>query len=162
MVAEDPLEPEHEREANLPLRRRRRASRLHLRERLVEGAPAGRVGCECDSRILVRAQEGLAGPGLGAKRGGGQLVGRLRRDRRMLSRFLHVRSACGALLYLLRGSARSYSPVSAAWAKHTRSACRCGSNGLWMPCHSFGTKDIWSRRRLRVTLAREQGEGRDP
>jgi hypothetical protein len=28
--------------------------------------------------------------------------------------------------------------------------------------HGFGTKDIWRSRSARVTLAREQGEGRDP
>jgi hypothetical protein len=33
---------------------------------------------------------------------------------------------------------------------------------LWTNRSSFGTKDIWLGDGLVVTLAREQGEGRDP
>ena len=44
---EDPLEPEHQPEADLPARRRSRASRVELGERLVE--------CECGARCLAPA-----------------------------------------------------------------------------------------------------------
>jgi hypothetical protein len=32
----------------------------------------------------------------------------------------------------------------------------------WTDRHALGTKDIWRTGSGRVTLAREQGEGRDP
>src|SRR5437868_6522683 len=62
-LVEDALEPEHEGEADFPLRRRALVARLHLRERGVERVAEGRSGREHDRRVLVGTQEGLAGPG---------------------------------------------------------------------------------------------------
>jgi len=65
-LAQHPLEPEHQRVADFPLGRGRRVPLLDLRDRVVEGAPAGRARGHDLDWILALAQERLARPGLGA------------------------------------------------------------------------------------------------
>ena len=71
LVGQDALEAEHQPVAHLPVGRRRRASGLHLRERVVERAAAGGSRCERLVGVLARVQEGLARPGIGALDVGG-------------------------------------------------------------------------------------------
>ena len=81
LLVEDALEPEHECEADFPLRRRPFVARFHLRECGVERVAEGRPGREHDRRVLVGAQEGLAGPGFRPKGRGFDAVRLLRRGR---------------------------------------------------------------------------------
>jgi len=67
LLREDALEAEQQRVEHLPLGRRLLATRLYLRQGVVEGAPARGARCEYGDRILVISEEGLAGPGFGPK-----------------------------------------------------------------------------------------------
>jgi hypothetical protein len=62
VIGQDALEAEHERVPNLPVRGGASPSRVHLGQRIVERAPAGPALGKGFGRILVGAQEGLAGP----------------------------------------------------------------------------------------------------
>jgi hypothetical protein len=70
-VGEHALEPEHQRVAALPLVGGARVARVQLGDRVVERAPARRVGRERDGRVFVRSKERLTCPFTGA--GGGFL-----------------------------------------------------------------------------------------
>ena len=70
-LAQHPLEPEHQRVADLPLVRRLPRAGLDLRERVVERPPPGRFGRKHDRRIFVRMEEGLPGPCFGLEGGSG-------------------------------------------------------------------------------------------
>jgi len=104
-LAEDALEAQHETEARLPGRRRRAPAGCDLRDGFVEGTAPGRSRGKRKRRVLVGPEEGLAGPCFGLKGGGGKAVRLLRRSRRMLGGFLHVRSTIRVLQ--LREVARS-------------------------------------------------------
>src|SRR4029453_13952486 len=91
-VGEDALKAEHQRVAPLPLVRRRPQTDLHLRDRVVERESARRAGRQHDGRVFVGPEKWLSGPVLGAGGGLAETVCRLRRWRRLLSRFLHRRS----------------------------------------------------------------------
>src|SRR5581483_8883154 len=103
------LEAEHQPVAHLPRRARRAAARVHLRERVVERAAAGRACGEHLRDVLALAEERLTRPRLGAERSGGERVGRLGEDDR-LNGFLHVRSTSFVLQTSKRRS-RSLSPL---------------------------------------------------
>ena len=85
-LAQDALEPQHEAEADLPLRRRLVAAGLDLSERLVESAASRRPGRQHGRRILLGVEERLAGPRFGAGSGFGEGVRCLRRCGRILGR----------------------------------------------------------------------------
>ena len=103
-IGEHALEAEHQAVAHLPLRRGARPARLDLRRRVVERAAPRGPGREHDGGIFAVAKERLARPRFRADCCGGQRV-RRRENRRLLSRFLHVRSTvgCAARLRKERG-----------------------------------------------------------
>jgi hypothetical protein len=76
-VAQDTLEPEHEREVDLPLRGWRSPATLDLRDRSVEGATPCLSPCESNDRIFVRTEDRS-----------NQFVGSHRRNTRMPDRFV--------------------------------------------------------------------------
>ncbi len=92
LTADELAEAEHQAVAHLPLRARTRAPSVELGERVVERAAPGRARGERDGRVFPLAKEWLARPRLGAECCGGNRVRRVGEDRRLLSRFLHVRS----------------------------------------------------------------------
>jgi len=65
LLRENALEPEQQRVEHLPLRRRLLAPCGDLRQGVVERAPARGARCENAVRLLVAAEDGLAGPGFG-------------------------------------------------------------------------------------------------
>ena len=106
--------------ANAPARRRRRAARVHFRERLVERTPAGRARRERLNGVLARTQERLAH--LGGTRGRRcEIVLRRWDGSRLVGRRLHRRSACLALLGLhrWRPSPRARSRKDSRWIRGT-------------------------------------------
>jgi hypothetical protein len=110
LLGQDPLQPEHEAEADAPARGRRRAPRLHFGQRLVERLPAPLAGREHLGRVLGRVEEGLAGPDLGAPGSLDEGDGRLRCSRQVFGRRLHRRSAVETLPYPLRSGALRRTP----------------------------------------------------
>ena len=65
LLAEDPLEAEHERVAHPPRVRRLVVAEGDLGERVVERTPTRGSGRERDGSVLTGVEEGLAGPPLG-------------------------------------------------------------------------------------------------
>jgi hypothetical protein len=88
----DSLEAEQQPVADLPLRGRRLAARVHLRDRVVESAAAGGSPGKRLARVLALAQERLARPRFRAESGGDYRVCRLQRAGWLLDGFLHMRS----------------------------------------------------------------------
>jgi hypothetical protein len=76
-LREHALEAEEQAVADLPLRGRRGEARVHLRERVVERAAAGRALAERLGGILALAHERLARPRFRAESGGNHRVCRL-------------------------------------------------------------------------------------
>src|SRR6185437_3151629 len=83
-LAEHALEAEHERIADLPLVGRLARARLDLGQRVVERASARRVWRKRNSRILIRMEKGLTGPGFGSEGGGSEAGRSLQRQRWLL------------------------------------------------------------------------------
>jgi hypothetical protein len=94
--AEHPLEPEHQRVADLPVVGGLSLARLDLREGVVQRAAAGGSRGEHGRRVFVRVEEWLSCPGFGAEGGGGKAVRSLRSQGRLLGGFLHVCGTCRA------------------------------------------------------------------
>ena len=109
-LGEDPLEAEHEREANLPLRRGLVPAGFDLRERIVQRAPAGSARREHLDRVLAVVQERLADPIARASSGGDEIVGRLECFGSLLGDLLHLGGVYGPRF--LRKKARSGLPRS--------------------------------------------------
>ena len=95
-VDQNALEAEHQPVAHLPLRARRRAAGLDLRGRVVERAAPRSSGREHDRGIFTVPKECFARPRFRVEGCGGQRV-RRQKNRRLLSRFLHVRSTLDVL-----------------------------------------------------------------
>ena len=70
-LAEHALEAEHQGIADLPFVRGLPLACLDLGERIVEGAPPGRLGRKRHCRIFIRVEEGLSGPCFGPEGGSG-------------------------------------------------------------------------------------------
>ncbi len=93
-LREHSLEPEHEAVAHLPAGRRLSEPGLDLRDRVIECGASRRAGRERQRGVLVRHEERLAEPGLGATRCANQVLGCVRRQRRDGLSLVHSRSTC--------------------------------------------------------------------
>ena len=128
-LGEYALEAEQEAVAHLPLRRRRRASRVDLGDRLVERAPAGGALSERLGRILALAEERLARPRFRADSRGDYRVVRLQGAGRLVNGFLHMRSTsrCCRSIEKMRGARLSFPWASGAGGRlpPTRTSSTC-------------------------------------
>jgi hypothetical protein len=105
LLAEDALEPEHEREPDLPLGRGTCTAGLDLGDGLLECLSARRSRREHDGRILLFVDERLAGPRRSPEYHGLQAVRPGRGFRRLVDDLLHARST-RLVLQLRRRCAR--------------------------------------------------------
>ena len=91
-LGEHAFETEHQAVLHFPVRGGRPAAALDLGQRVVERAPARRLGRENFGGVFALSDEGLARPGFGSEGVGHQAVRRLRRYGRLLFDLLHGRS----------------------------------------------------------------------
>jgi hypothetical protein len=130
LFREDAFEPEHEREADLPLGRGRRKACVDLFGRLVERRATGGSGRQRFGGVLAFPQEGLARPGFCSEGGGRQAICCLRVSRRLVDRFLHGRSTrCAAAIQKMRPRPAGVARKSIADAGVIRLARRAGRTG---------------------------------
>jgi hypothetical protein len=87
-LAEHPFQPEHQRVADLPLRRRLGASGFDLLHCVVKGTAAGRAGREHRLWVFVRVEKRLARPGFRARDILDKWMSRLSRNRGLLDSFV--------------------------------------------------------------------------
>jgi hypothetical protein len=135
LVAEHPLQPQHQREANLPLRARRLPARLHLGDGLVERAAARGAGCQCVLGRLALVEERLGCPSACAEGDGGQAVRRLRQWGRILGGVLQV-SAARTVPPVRKAPAGS--PTGDAVPKHIRTISRRPGTDSAAPVAPYG------------------------
>ena len=157
---EHALEAEHEPVADAPADGRGATARLHLGERVVEGAAPRGAGRQRGSGILTGVEERLAVPGVCAERGGFQALCRLRRRwcRVEVGLVAYAQHAAAVLLSLRIGALYAFLARRAVlWAERTGIGVRTSRRSSQRYAQSGGPRRAPRRPSGRGTASARRG-----